>query len=30
LFKFVTRFSSDDTKIGVLGVTTPIVWTWTF
>jgi hypothetical protein len=29
-FKFVTRFSSDDTKVGVLGVTTPIIWSWTF
>jgi hypothetical protein len=29
-FKFVTRFSSDNTKVGVLGVTTPITWTWTF
>jgi hypothetical protein len=30
VFKFVTRFSSDDTKVGVLGITTPIIWTWTF
>jgi hypothetical protein len=29
-FKFVTRFSSDNTKVGVLGITTPIFWTWTF
>jgi hypothetical protein len=29
-FKFVTRFSSDDTNIGTLGITTPITWTWGF
>jgi hypothetical protein len=28
--KFITRFSSDDTKVGNVGVTTPIIWTWTF
>ena len=30
VFKFVTRFSSDDIKVGNVGVTTPIIWTWTF
>jgi hypothetical protein len=30
IFKFVTKFSSDNSKLGVLGVTTPIIWTWTF
>ena len=29
-FKFVTRFSSDDSRVGSLGITTPIIWTWTF
>jgi hypothetical protein len=29
-FKFVTRFSSDDSRVGTLGITTPIVWTWGF
>ena len=29
-FKFVTKFSTDDTRVGALGVTTPIIWTWTF
>jgi hypothetical protein len=29
-FKFVTKFSSDDTSVGTLGVTTPIIWTWKF
>jgi hypothetical protein len=30
VFKFVTRFSSDDTKVGNVGVTTPIIFTWKF
>ena len=30
IFKFVTRFSSDDSRIGTLGITTPIIWTWNF
>ena len=29
-FKFVTKFSSDDTAVGTLGVTTPITWSWNF
>jgi hypothetical protein len=29
-FKFVTKFSSDDTSVGNLGNTTPIIWTWKF
>jgi hypothetical protein len=29
-FKFVTRFSSDDSRVGSLGITTPIIWLWTF
>jgi hypothetical protein len=29
-FKFVTRFSSDDSKVGTLGITTPIIWTWNY
>jgi hypothetical protein len=30
VFKFVTRFSSDDSKVGTLGITTPIIWTWNY
>jgi hypothetical protein len=30
VFKFVTRFSSDDSKVGSLGITTPIIWTWNY
>jgi hypothetical protein len=30
IFKFVTRFSSDDSKVGTLGITTPIIWTWNY
>jgi hypothetical protein len=30
IFKFVTRFSSDDSRVGTLGITTPIVWTWNY
>jgi hypothetical protein len=29
-FKFVTKFSSDDDSLGLSGVTTPILWTWSF
>lgn len=29
-FKFVTKFSSDDTAVGDLGSTTPITWSWNF
>jgi hypothetical protein len=30
VFKFVTKFSSEDVDVGSLGVTTPIIWSWTF
>jgi len=29
-FKFVTKFSSDDDSLGLSGVTTPIIWSWSF
>lgn len=29
-FKFVTKFTSDDDRLGISGTTTPIIWTWTF